>query len=236
MRIGLLLAVGLVASLGACSPNVSGTEVPGASSPEGTMRYLALGDSYTIGQGLVADSRWPALLITAMGEAGCGEYALTMVARTGWTAGELLSEVRGEQLRGPYDLISLQVGVNDQYRGRSVEGFHRDLALLLEEARQLAGAQARRVLVVSIPDWSESPFGANSATTTVPAEIDAFNTELVQSAGEFGFRFVDVTDLTRVEGMGSEMFTPDGLHYSRVMNERWVERILPEACAAGRGD
>lgn len=200
------------------------------------MRYLALGDSYTIGQGLVADSRWPALLRSAMGEAGCGEYALTMVARTGWTAGELLSEVRGQQLTGHFDLISLQVGVNDQYRGRPVEEFHRDLGRLLAEVWQLAGADAERVLVVSIPDWSESPFGANSAASTVPAEIDAFNAELVQSAEEFGFRFVDVTDLTRAEGMGSDMFTPDGLHYSRAMNERWVERILPEACAAGRGD
>jgi lysophospholipase L1-like esterase len=235
VRIDLLLAVGLIASLGACTPNVSGAEVPGAIGSEAAMRYLALGDSYTIGQGLQAESRWPALLLSARGEAGCGEYALTMVARTGWTAGELLSEVRGQQLTGPFDLISLQVGVNDQYRGRPVEEFHSDLGRLLEEVRRLAGAHLERVLVVSIPDWSESPFGGNSAASTVPAEIDAFNSELVRMAGEFGFRFVDVTDLTRAEGMGSDMFTPDGLHYSRAMNERWVERILPEACSASRG-
>lgn len=199
------------------------------------MRYLALGDSYTIGQGLQADSRWPALLVTAMREADCGEYALTMVARTGWTAGELLSEARRQHLQGPFDLISVQVGVNDQYRGRAVEEFQRDLMRLLEEVRQLAGDMGR-ALVVSIPDWSASPFGLESASPGTAAEIDAFNAELAQTAEGFGFRFVDVTDLTRSLGMGSDLFTLDGLHYSRAMNERWVERILPDACAAGRGD
>ena len=229
---GLLLAV--VSMLGACSPSLPGAEVSGAEGPEGRMRYLALGDSYTIGQGLEAGSRWPALLISAMEEAGCGEFELTIVARTGWTAGELLSEMLRQRLQGPFDLISLQVGVNDQYRGRAVEEFHQDLTRLLNEVRRLAGGKAERVLVVSIPDWSASPFGVASAGRGTAAEIDAFNTELARSAGEYGFQLVDVTDLTRGESLGSDSFTPDGLHYSRPMNERWVQRILPEACAAGR--
>ena len=232
---GLLLAVGLMVILVACSPGVPRGDVPGAGRSEAGRRYLALGDSYTFGEGLQADSRWPVLLTSAMEEAGCGEFELTLVARTGWTAGELLSEMLRQQMHGPFDLISLQVGVNDQYRGRAVEEFHQDLIRLLDEVGRLAGGKSERVLVISIPDWSASPFGVATAGEGTAAEIDAFNAELSRAAGEYGFQFVDVTDLTRAGSLGSDSFTPDGLHYSRAMNERWLQRVLPGACAVGRG-
>lgn len=234
MRTRLLLLAALMTFLGACSAGGAVLTNSGGAS-EDAMRYLALGDSYTIGQGVEASSRWPVLLTSAMARAGCGEYALTMLARTGWTAAELHAEMRRQALQGPYELITVQVGVNDQYRGLPVEDFHRDLTDLLQDVRGLAGPRPEGVIVVSIPDWSASPIGAGEAGPGTSVEIDEYNRDLARTAAEFGFRYVDVTDLTRAGGMDPEMFTSDGLHYSRAMHELWAERLAPEACQAIRG-
>ena len=224
-----------VQSDGPPSKTSAAAEPSSAAPLSGGVRYLALGDSYTIGQGVDEASRWPVLLQGELARAGCGDAALSLVARTGWTAGELYSAMTRLSLEPGFDLITLQVGVNDQYRGHPVQTFRSDLTRLLEEVGRLSGGRPGRVIVVSIPDWSASPFGTYSSAVTA-AEIDAFNSVLQGEAAARGFRFVDVTDLSRVTGESKDLFASDGLHYSRQMHERWVARVLPQACSALAGE
>lgn len=192
-------------------------------------RYLALGDSYTIGEAVAADARWPVRLATALGIA-----PPTLLATTGWTTDELARAMDAARFAPPYDLVSLLIGVNNQYRGYPLDGYRAEFRALLARAVALAGHRTARVLVLSIPDWGVTRFAAASGRDTahIAAEIDAFNAAAQAETLAAGAHWVDITDLSRA---AADAVAADGLHPSAAQYAQWAQRALPVASAALAG-
>ncbi len=186
------------------------------------IRILAIGDSYTAGEALPPDQSWPRQLEHS-GTLG-GAHEFTVVARTGWTAREALDAVLEANPAAPFDVVTVQVGVNDQYRGGTPESFGRDLEALLGEAvRRAAGGDPERVVFVSIPDWSVTPHAAGRDRARIAAEVDAHNRAARAVASALGSRYVDVTTASREAG--PDLIAGDGLHPSEAMYRRWLAPI-----------
>ncbi|HQX32901.1 MAG TPA: SGNH/GDSL hydrolase family protein [Dokdonella sp.] len=193
--------------------------------------FLALGDSYTIGEGVDAQLRWPAQLATRLREEGHSIDPADVIATTGWTTDELASALPSAQLRDRYDLVSLLIGVNNQYRGRDPENYRIECAGLIDFAIGKANGRAQRVMVLSIPDWGVTPFAAAQGADAerVAAHIDHFNAIARELSIARGTAWIDVTDISR--GAGRDMLTEDGLHPSAEQYALWAERVLPAARA-----
>ena len=196
-----------------------------------TASFLALGDSYTIGEGVDAQLRWPAQLVARLREEGHFIDAADVIATTGWTTDELASALPTAQLRDRYDLVSLLIGVNNQYRGRDPENYRIECAGLIDFAIGKANGRAQRVMVLSIPDWGVTPFAAAQGADAerVAAHIDHFNAIARELSIARGTAWIDVTDISR--GAGRDMLTEDGLHPSAEQYALWAERVLPAARA-----
>jgi lysophospholipase L1-like esterase len=196
-----------------------------------TLRYLALGDSYTIGEGVNYSSNFPSQLVKQVNELpGERLYMLApkVIARTGWTAARLLEEATSEILPETYDFITLLIGVNNQFQRRPFSEFEEDYEALLAFALSKTGGDSSRLVLVSIPDYAYTPFGQNSSDPEqISFEIDKYNAFIEQKAAALHLTFVNITDISR-EGLAyPELLAPDGLHPSATMYEAWVERILP---------
>lgn len=192
--------------------------------------FLALGDSYTIGEGVAPGERWPAQLAARLRDEGIGITDPQIVATTGWTTDELSAAMDAASFAPPYDLVMLLIGVNNQYRGRPLDEYRTQFHALLQRAIKLAGGNAGHVIAVSIPDWSGTPFAAREGrdAAVVAREIDAFNAAAAAEAREVGANWVDVTTLSRAPEACSEL-VGDGLHPSGAQYARWTEAILPDA-------
>jgi len=205
-------------------------------------RFLALGDSYTIGESVRESERWPVQLATRLREHGIAIDAPRIIATTGWTTDELSAAMDDSTFAPPYALVTLMIGVNNQYRCRDVQEYRTQFSTLLARAIQLAGGDASRVIVVSIPDWGVTPYGRGSGVDTaqIARELDAFNDAAHGIAMQQHAQFVDIADLSRPYGdqdaFDRSLITGDGLHPSAAMYTRWVERILPIAEARLRKD
>jgi lysophospholipase L1-like esterase len=195
-------------------------------------RYLALGDSYTIGEGVEAGERWPVRLAALLRARGIAVADPEIVARTGWTTDELDAAIDEAAPRGPYALVSLLIGVNNQYRGGAEPIYRNEFAGLLRRAVGFAGGDASRVVVLSIPDWGVTPFAEGRDRARIAAEIDAFNAAARAITVEAGARWVDVTPASREAGADPAMLVADGLHPSARQYERWARLALPAAAAA----
>ncbi len=200
------------------------------------LRYLALGDSYTIGEGLLAAERWPVQLVQMLRGEAIEIADPEIIAVTGWTTDELLEGIAQAQPIGPYALVSLLIGVNNQYRGRDLAEYQVELQALLHQATAFAGGNAGRVLVASIPDWGVTPFAVERDRARIAAELDAFNDAKRQATLTAGARFVDITPLSRAAGSDPAMLAADGLHPSGAMYRLWAQALLPLARAALRDD
>ncbi|NUS61684.1 MAG: SGNH/GDSL hydrolase family protein [Lysobacter sp.] len=196
-----------------------------------TVRYLALGDSYTIGEGVDADARWPVQLARALREEGIELRDPRIIATTGWTTDELASAIDAAEPLGHWDLVSLLIGVNNQYRNRSLADYRCEFGQLLDRAIGFANGRADRVIVLSIPDWAVTPFGINEAPTRgdVSGEIDAFNAVAREIAEKRGVAYVDVTPASRERGADADQVAEDGLHPSAAMYTTWTGLALPVA-------
>lgn len=195
----------------------------------GEMRFLALGDSYTIGEGVDEGERWPVRLAALLRERGVPVADPQVIARTGWTTDELAAAIDDAGPRGPYALVSLLIGVNNQYRGRGAEEYRAQFTELLRRAVGFAGGDARRVIVLSIPDWGVTPFAHARDRARIAAEIDAFNAVNREEAGRAGARYVDVTPQTRAAGADPAFLVGDGLHPSGRSYAEWARLALPAA-------
>lgn len=164
--------------------------------------YLALGDSYTIGEGVAPAGRWPTQLAAALRDIGVAVDDPTIIATTGWTTDELEAGIDAGAPQGPFELVSLLIGVNDQYRGRSVDEYRPRFTALLQRALAFAGDRAARVLVLSIPDWGVTPYAVASGRDRVRIgqELDAYNAAAAAICAEHDVAFVDITDLSRQWG------------------------------------
>lgn len=196
-----------------------------------TLHYLALGDSYTIGEAVAAHDRWPAELVRRLRRAGVVIDDPQIVATTGWTTDELAQGMREVSLAPTYDLVTLQIGVNNQYRGRSADDYRDQFADLLARAITLAGDRPERVVVVSIPDWGVTRFAREQGRdgSRIAAEIDTFNAIAREQAQRVGARFVDITGISREH---PELVADDGLHPSAAQYALWTTAIEPVVGAA----
>jgi acyl-CoA thioesterase I len=203
------------------------------TAPENeTFSYLALGDSYTIGEGVPQAERWPVQLATTLNSQGFQLENPLIIARTGWTTAELKAGIEQVKPEGPYDLVSLLIGVNNQFRGESrgytLEGYRQEFTELLQMAVDFAGGKPERVFVVSIPDYSVTPFVTEANKERVSAEIDAYNAANLEIANSMGIRYFNITPISRLAATDNSLLAPDKLHPSGKMYEMWVELMVKD--------
>ncbi len=230
--------LGLVLSLVACGPGgevrTEGEQNAAPAMDTDGLTYLALGDSYTIGESVDSALRWPVQLAVRLREEGLPVADPTIVARTGWTTDELAAGMTVAELAPSYDLVSLLIGVNNQYRGRDLEEYRLQLREILGQALYLAGDRRDRVVVLSIPDWGVMPFAAGRDRESIAWEIDAFNRVKREEIQAMGLAYVDVTHISRGAGGDPSLVAGDGLHPSGAQYTLWVEAALPTVRALFR--
>lgn len=232
--VGALAALVLLAS-GSCSAGSPDTE--DRAMPSDTVSYLALGDSYTIGESVDSSLRWPVQLAGLLDGEGVPTRPPIIVARTGWTTDELLSGIETADVAGTFDLVSLLIGVNNQYRGRDLGEYRVQFVDLLTRAIRFAGGNPERVLVLSIPDWGVTPFAEGRNRAEIAEEIDAFNEVNRTETEEAGAAYLDITGISREAAADPALVAEDGLHPSGAMYSRWARDALPLARRAlGTGE
>jgi lysophospholipase L1-like esterase len=192
--------------------------------PEAEIRYLALGDSYTIGESVKEAERYPVQLAEAL-----EILPPTIIAKTGWTTFDLQSALQTAELDTPYQLVSLLIGVNNQYQGRPLEDYEQKFEELLNQAVHYAGGDKNKVFVLSIPDYAYTPFGqGRDDPDQISIEIDSFNLVNKIITEEKGIRYFDITPISRNGLDDPQLVAADGLHPSGEMYRQWVNLILPE--------
>ncbi|MBD8881387.1 MULTISPECIES: SGNH/GDSL hydrolase family protein [Rhodanobacter] len=192
--------------------------------------YLALGDSYTIGESVPTESRWPMQLAAMLRDEGKALADPTILATTGWTTDELSSAMDGATFAPRYDLVSLLIGVNNQYRGRSLDDYRGEFRRLLQRAVALADGRPGRTLVLSIPDWGVTPFARDGGRdiARIATELDAYNAAARDETLLAGAHWVDITPISRRH---PGLLADDGLHPSAAQYTLWTEAALPVARA-----
>jgi lysophospholipase L1-like esterase len=198
-------------------------------------RYLALGDSYTIGEAVDPSERWPVQLARLLRDEGFDIGEPAIVAKTGWTTDELLDAADHAGLKGPYELVSLLIGVNNQYRGRNADEYRPEFVALLQRAIAFAEDEPSRVLVLSIPDWSVTPFAEGRDRASISTSIDKFNDVSRQEAERLHVAYIDVTPASREALHNHSLLANDGLHPSARMYDAWAHLALPSAQRALQG-
>ena len=231
------IAAVLAFIIGGCAATLTGCERhPTTDRPSaGKLRFLALGDSYTIGESVSPEQRWPVQLTALLRAEGVSIADPVIIARTGWTTAELQDGIKRADAEGPFDLVTLLIGVNNQFRGRSEDEYQREFVELLNTARTFTGGDPKRVIVLSIPDWGVTPFGRRSDPKRVGEAIDRFNAINREETVRLGARYVDVTPISRRAPQDPGLIADDGLHPSGAMYAEWARLALPEARAALAG-
>jgi lysophospholipase L1-like esterase len=192
------------------------------------VKFLALGDSYTIGQSVAVSERWPVQLIDSLKKRGLTCYDPKIIATTGWRTDNLKSAIINANLANDYNLVSLLIGVNNYYQGKSVESYAPEFEELLNMAIKLAGNNKSHVFVVSIPDYGYTPFG-QSNQETISKGIDAFNAVNKSITEKYGITYFNITEISRRGLQEPSLVASDGLHPSGKMYAEWVELILSSA-------
>ncbi len=223
LKVLVLLTVIALSSAGCQKAPV--TEPPLSDSSK-AVSFLALGDSYTIGEGVPVSDRWPNQLADSLRKLGAKVDTPQIIAVTGWTTDELSRGIDAANPSGTYTLVSLLIGVNNQYRGRDTAEYRTQLKALMLRAISFSGTPSR-VLVVSIPDWGVTPFATGRNRERIAREIDIYNSIKGEVAAELGCPYFYITDLTRAAAFDNTLLAPDGLHPSGRLYAQWVERMLP---------
>jgi lysophospholipase L1-like esterase len=192
------------------------------------INYLALGDSYTIGQSVCTTCRFPEQLKARLQSTyPDNPFLLQVIAKTGWTTTNLLSEVNLVNPSTNFDLVTLLIGVNNQYQNRPIAIYQAEFPQLVTKAIAFAKGDKKNVIVVSIPDYAFTPFGQGAANITTA--IDQYNAIAKNYCDDNGITFVNITDITRSGLVRPELVASDGLHPSELAYSKFVDRILPKA-------
>jgi lysophospholipase L1-like esterase len=191
-----------------------------------TMNYLALGDSYTIGEAVPAEENFPNQLVQMFRKKGIDVAAPQIIAKTGWTTGELLNAMASAQFLPEYDLVTLLIGVNNQYRGLAPEDYAAEFEKLLKMGIKLAGGKASNVIVVSIPDWGATPFAKGRNRGEITEQINDFNLRNTRISSKHNVKYVDITEGSREAFINNELVANDKLHPSGLEYKRWADAVL----------
>ena len=187
--------------------------------------YLALGDSYTIGEQVAAKENFPNQAVAILKENGVEFSAPQIIAQTGWTTDELQNAINNATIKTSYDLVTLLIGVNNQYRGRSLENYMPEFESLLKQAIYFAGNDTARVIVLSIPDWGVTPFAKDRDRTQIAKEIDAYNLVNENISKKYNVHYVNITPGTREAANDASLLAADGLHPSGKEYEKWATQV-----------
>lgn len=190
-----------------------------------TYNYLALGDSYTIGEKVPLKQNFPNQTIRLLKKKKIRFNDPAIVATTGWTTDELQEALTKVRLAVPFNIVTLLIGVNNQYRGRTVEDYIPQFTQLLEQAIAYAGGNAGHVIVLSIPDWGVTPFAKGRNRSKIAKEINAFNAANKTIARSYGTHYINITPLTREASKDLTLLAKDGLHPSAKDYCRWAEKV-----------
>lgn len=223
MKVLFFVLLAILQTAGCQKNPVNEQKLPDSSA---SITFLALGDSYTIGEGVPEAERWPNQLADSLRKMGAVIDTPLIIAKTGWTTDELSRGIDAAAPQGTYSIVSLLIGVNNQYRGRDTAEYRTQLKALMLRAIGFCGTPSR-VLVVSIPDWGVTPFATGRNRESISRQIDAFNSIKGEVAAELGCPYFYITDLTRAAGFDNSLLAPDGLHPSGKLYAQWVERMLP---------
>jgi len=223
----VILAVIMFTLITACTHKMSGVNEDNIAPTPKIVNYLALGDSYTIGEDVPTASSFPMLLRTKLvGQGYTFNNEPKVIAKTGWTCADLVSNIEKENLvNNSYNLVSVLIGVNDQYRGYNINEYPARFTAVLQKAIDFAGSK-KKVVVLSIPDYSVTPFGGGSQTTA--KAIADYNVINKRIALEMGVKYVDITPISQKAKNDLTYLAPDKLHPSEKMYAEWVNEMLDE--------
>ena len=188
-------------------------------------RYLALGDSYTIGEQVPLAGNFPMQVAALLREQGMDLEDPQIVAKTGWTTDELQAGIKDADIKGRFDLVTLLIGVNNQYRGRNLDAYVLEFAQLLDDAIDFANGLPQHVVVLSIPDWGATPFAEGKDRAKIAQEIDEFNATKAGLAMAKGCGYLDITPSTRAHAGTPGYLADDGLHPSALEYAGWAARL-----------
>ena len=192
-----------------------------------TSKFLALGDSYTIGQSVEVNQRWPVQFLKELKATTNVVDTLKIIAQTGWRVDQLKEAMNSSNLEPPYGLVSLLIGVNNQFQGQDAVGFRPEFVEILEKSLKLVENRKERIFVVSIPDWGSSPYGATLNRTQISKEIDDFNSVLKEESEKRGIRYFNITTISRRALTDISLIASDRLHPSGKMYKLWVDKMIP---------
>ncbi len=218
--------------IAACTKHRAVTPAPVVATANGAQavkKYLALGDSYTIGQSVTASERYPVQMVTSLRSAGINMADAEIIATTGWTTQDLWNAMNSKPLAPNYDLVTLLIGVNNQYQGKPISNYKTEFTTLLQRSIELAGNKADHVIVISVPDYSVTPFAASSDRATIARGIDSFNEANKQIAASFQVKYLNVTDESRKAAVDNSLIAADGLHFSGKEYTVWTSLLVPVA-------
>jgi lysophospholipase L1-like esterase len=196
------------------------------TEPKKAYTYLALGDSYTIGQSVLSSENFPNQTVQLLNQQDYNFKSPEILATTGWTTDELQNNINSHTFTPPYDFVSLLIGVNNQYRGRSVENYKPEFESLLKQAIQFAGGNANRVMVVSIPDWGVTPFANGRDRAQIAKEIDDYNAANKYFSVIYKVNYIDITPDSREAATDLSLVAGDGLHPSAKEYARWAQKVF----------
>ena len=188
-------------------------------------KYLALGDSYTIGEKVEEKDNFPNQTITFLNQSEKRFEEATIIAKTGWTTDELQEKLAQVRLAIPFDIVTLLIGVNNQYRGRSADEYTVQFEQLLQQAIGYAGGKNQHVIVLSIPDWGVTPFAVDRDRKKIAKEIDLFNSINKKMAAQYQVHYIDITPYTREADHDLSLVAEDGLHPSGKDYKRWAVMV-----------
>lgn len=189
--------------------------------------YLALGDSYTIGTGIDITNNWPNQLSDSLSSRGLQVDTTEIIAANGWTTSDLRAGITEQDPDSGFNLVSLLIGVNNQYQGLDIELYRTELRVLLEQAVTFAGGNSNRVFVISIPDYGVTPFAESQNPAQISDELDVYNEIAENISAEYGIPFVNITPVSKRAADDPSLLAPDQLHPSVKMYALWVAEILP---------
>lgn len=222
------VAVAVLISSLACTQRITESDmIVNPNADASAYSFLSLGDSYTIGERVSENYRWSVQLAEMLRKDGEDVGNPDIIARTGWTTAELQNAIKASGNQKTYDLVSLLIGVNNQYRGQSQDQYRIEFRELLQTATKFAGGNAAHVFVLSIPDWGISPYAAGQNKTKIGQEIDQFNAIAKNECQKAEITYVDITPLSRSAAGDDSQFASDGLHYSGKQMKLWAEKALP---------